>query len=122
MNPFDEIAIEESLKLREKKIVSEIIAITIGPSKSQETLRTALALGVDKAVHIETDEGVEVPPLQVYFLKSKLGVNSIIVRWVDRLPNFSKHIPRKVNLIWLFWVNKLLMMIQIKLDKCWVVF
>jgi hypothetical protein len=121
MNPFDEIAIEESLKLREKKIVSEIIAITIGPSKSQETLRTALALGVDKAVHIETDEGVEVPPLQVHFLKSNLGVNSIIVRW-DRLPNFSKHIPRKVNLIWLFWVNKLLMMIQIKLDKCWVVF
>lgn len=65
MNPFDEIAIEESLKLREAKSVKEIIAITIGPSKAQETLRTALALGVDKAVHIETAEGLDVPPLQV---------------------------------------------------------
>ena len=68
MNPFDEIAIEESLKLKEKKVATEVIAVTIGPSKSQETLRTALALGVDKAVHIETEDGTEVPPLQVFIL------------------------------------------------------
>ena len=65
MNPFDEIAIEESLKLRESKVAKEVIAITIGPAKSAETLRTALALGVDKAVHVETVDGLEIPPLQV---------------------------------------------------------
>lgn len=65
MNPFDEIAMEEAIRLREKKVATEVVAVTIGPSKSQETLRTALALGADNAVHIETPEGAEIPPLQV---------------------------------------------------------
>jgi electron transfer flavoprotein beta subunit len=65
MNPFDEIALEEAVKLKEKKVAKEVVALTIGGMKSQETLRTALAMGADKAVHIEVQEGQEVPPLQV---------------------------------------------------------
>ena len=63
MNPFDEIAVEEAVKLKEKKICDEIIAISIGSTKSEETLRTALAIGIDKGILIETEE--EVQPLEV---------------------------------------------------------
>jgi electron transfer flavoprotein beta subunit len=55
MNPFCEIAIEEAVRLKEKKHVVEIIALTIGPKQNAETLRTALALGADKAIHILTE-------------------------------------------------------------------
>ncbi|KAJ3128528.1 hypothetical protein HK098_004158 [Nowakowskiella sp. JEL0407] len=65
MNPFDEIAVEEAVRLKEKKHASEILAVSIGPTKSQETLRTALALGADKAFHVEVAENEEVQPLQV---------------------------------------------------------
>jgi electron transfer flavoprotein beta subunit len=61
MNPFDEIAMEEAVRLREKGKVTEIIAVTIGGAKNEETLRTALAFGADRAVHIK-EEG-EVQPL-----------------------------------------------------------
>ena len=63
MNPFDEIAVEEAVKLKEKKICDEIIAISIGSAKSEVTLRTALAIGADKGILIETEE--EVQPLEV---------------------------------------------------------
>ena len=63
MNPFDEIAVEEAVKLKEKKICDEIIAISIGSAKSEETLRTALAVGADKGILIETAEDVQ--PLEV---------------------------------------------------------
>uniref|UniRef100_U5EYT1 Electron transfer flavoprotein subunit beta n=1 Tax=Corethrella appendiculata TaxID=1370023 RepID=U5EYT1_9DIPT len=53
MNPFDEIAVEEAVKLKEKKIANEIIAVSVGPAQSQEVLRTALAMGVDRGIHIE---------------------------------------------------------------------
>lgn len=59
MNPFCEIAIEEAIRLKEAGTASEVIAVTIGPKVSQEQLRTALALGADKAIHIETDEKLE---------------------------------------------------------------
>ncbi len=61
MNPFDEIAVEEAIRLREAgdKGVEEIVAISIGPQKAQETLRTALAMGADRAILIKTDEMVE---------------------------------------------------------------
>lgn len=52
MNPFDEIAVEEAVRLKEKKIATDVIAVTIGPKKSEETLRTALALGCTKAIHV----------------------------------------------------------------------
>ncbi|MEQ1508947.1 MAG: electron transfer flavoprotein subunit beta/FixA family protein [Sphingopyxis sp.] len=63
MNPFDEIAVEEALRLREKGVASEVIAVSIGPAKAQETLRTALAMGADRAILIESD--AEVEPLGV---------------------------------------------------------
>jgi electron transfer flavoprotein beta subunit len=59
MNPFDEIAVEEAIRLKEKGVASEIVAVSIGPAKAQETLRTALAMGADRAILVQTDEEVE---------------------------------------------------------------
>ena len=63
MNPFDEIAVEEGLRLREKGIVSEVIAVSLGVQQCQETIRTALAMGADRGVHVLHDGEVE--PLAV---------------------------------------------------------
>lgn len=63
MNPFDEIAVEEAIRLKEAGKAEEIVAVSIGPQKAQETLRTALAMGADRAILINTDETVE--PLAV---------------------------------------------------------
>ncbi|NVJ49166.1 MAG: electron transfer flavoprotein subunit beta/FixA family protein [Gammaproteobacteria bacterium] len=63
MNPFCEIAVEEAVRLKEKGVASEIVVVSIGPQQAQETLRTALALGADRAVLIKTDADVE--PLAV---------------------------------------------------------
>jgi electron transfer flavoprotein beta subunit len=63
MNPFDEIAVEEALRLKEAGKAEEVIAISVGPAKAQETLRTALAMGADRAILVETD--AEVEPLAV---------------------------------------------------------
>lgn len=63
MNPFDEIAVEEALRIREAGKADEIIAVSMGPDKAQETLRTALAMGADRAILIKTDEVTE--PLAV---------------------------------------------------------
>ncbi len=59
MNPFCEIAVEEAVRLKEKGVVSEIIAVSIGPQAAQETIRTALALGADKGILIKTENDVE---------------------------------------------------------------
>jgi electron transfer flavoprotein beta subunit len=63
MNPFDEIAVEEAVRLKEKGVATEIVAVSCGPAACQETLRTALALGADRAILVETD--VELQPLAV---------------------------------------------------------
>jgi electron transfer flavoprotein beta subunit len=63
MNPFDEIAVEEAVRLKEAGTAAEVIAVSIGPAGAAETLRTALAMGADRAVHILTDADVE--PLMV---------------------------------------------------------
>lgn len=63
MNPFDEISVEEALRLKEAGSASEVVVVSIGPAKAEETLRTALAMGADRAILIETDETVE--PLTV---------------------------------------------------------
>jgi electron transfer flavoprotein beta subunit len=63
MNPFDEIAVEEAVRLKEAGIASEIIAVSAGPAQVQETLRTALAIGADRAILIESNE--ELQPLAV---------------------------------------------------------
>ncbi|KTE04414.1 electron transfer flavoprotein subunit beta [Sphingopyxis sp. H038] len=59
MNPFDEIGVEEAIRLKEKGIATEIIAVSVGPAKAQETLRTALAMGADRAILVQTDDAVE---------------------------------------------------------------
>ena len=63
MNPFDEIAVEEAVRLREKGIATEVIAVSCGDAKCQETLRTAMAIGADRAILVQTD--VELQPLAV---------------------------------------------------------
>ena len=63
MNPFDEIAIEEAVRLKEKGIVTEVIAVSCGVTQCQETLRTAMAIGADRAILVET--AVELQPLAV---------------------------------------------------------
>ncbi|ACM39523.1 MULTISPECIES: electron transfer flavoprotein subunit beta/FixA family protein [Rhizobium/Agrobacterium group] len=63
MNPFDEISVEEALRLREAGKATEVVVVSIGPAKAEETLRTALAMGADRAILVETDDAVE--PLTV---------------------------------------------------------
>ena len=63
MNPFDEIAVEEAVRLREQGVVSEVIAVSCGVTACQETLRTAMAIGADRAILVETD--AELQPLAV---------------------------------------------------------
>jgi electron transfer flavoprotein beta subunit len=71
MNPFDEIAVEEALRLKEKGAASEIVVVSIGPAKAQETLRTALAMGADRAILVQTD--TEVEPLAVAKILAKVA-------------------------------------------------
>jgi len=81
MNPFDEIAVEEAIRLKEKGVVTEIVAVSIGPTKAQETIRTALAMGADRAVLVETDADLQ--PLAVAKLlkavATKEGVGLVIL-------------------------------------------
>ena len=65
MNPFDEIAVEEAVRIKEKGGATEVVVVSIGPAKSQETIRTALAIGADRGILIETPEGANVEPLAV---------------------------------------------------------
>src|SRR6476620_5251594 len=63
MNPFDEIAVEEAVRLKEKGVATEVIAVSCGPAQCQETLRTAMAIGADRAILVESTE--ELQPLTV---------------------------------------------------------
>ncbi len=63
MNPFDEIAVEEAVRLKEKGVATEVIAVSCGVAQCQETLRTAMAIGADRAIHVQTD--AELQPLAV---------------------------------------------------------
>jgi electron transfer flavoprotein beta subunit len=72
MNPFDEIAVEEAVRLKEKGAVTEVIAVSCGVTQCQETLRTAMAIGADRAILVETD--AELQPLAVAKLLSALVV------------------------------------------------
>jgi electron transfer flavoprotein beta subunit len=72
MNPFDEIAVEEAVRLKEKGIATEILAVSCGLTACQETLRTALAIGADRAILVETD--VELQPLAVAKLLRAIAV------------------------------------------------
>ncbi|MCF6293181.1 MAG: electron transfer flavoprotein subunit beta/FixA family protein [Robiginitomaculum sp.] len=70
MNPFCEIAVEEAVRLKEKGVVTEIVAVSIGPIQSQETIRTALAMGADRGILVQTDQNIE--PLAVAKILAKI--------------------------------------------------
>lgn len=70
MNPFDEIAVEEAIRLQEKGIAKEVVLVSIGPKQSQETIRAGLALGAERGIHVETDQDVE--PLAVAKILQKI--------------------------------------------------
>jgi len=59
MNPFDEIAVEEAVRLKEKGVASEIVAVSLGVTQAQETIRTALAMGADRGIHVQSDAEME---------------------------------------------------------------
>jgi len=95
MNPFDEIAVEEAMRLKEGGKATEVIAVSCGVTQCQETLRTAMAIGADRAILVETD--VDLQPLAV----AKL----LLIK--------SSHNSS-------FWVSKRLTMIATKPVKCWL--
>ena len=70
MNPFDEISVEQAVRMQEAGTASETIAVSIGPDKAQETIRTSLAMGLDRGIHIKTDQEVE--PLAVAKILQKI--------------------------------------------------
>jgi electron transfer flavoprotein beta subunit len=72
MNPFDEIATEEAIRLKEAGTAAEVIAVSLGEAKCQETLRTALAMGADRAIHVQTDAPLE--PLAVAKLLKEVAL------------------------------------------------
>ena len=71
MNPFDEIAVEEAIRLKEKGVATEIVAVSVGPAKAQETLRTSLAMGADRAILVTSETDVE--PLAVAKILAKIA-------------------------------------------------
>ncbi len=73
MNPFDEIAVEEAVRLKEKGTASEVVVVSVGPAKCQETIRTALAIGADRGILIETPEAAIIEPLTVAKLLKALA-------------------------------------------------
>ena len=71
MNPFDEIAVEEAVRMQEKGVATETIVVSIGPAKASETIRTALAMGCDRGVHVQTDDDLE--PIAVAKILAKVA-------------------------------------------------
>ena len=86
MNPFCEIAVEEAIRLKEKGAAEEIVVVSIGPAQAQETIRTALAMGADRGIHITTDDAVE-----------SLGVAKLLAKVVLRR-SFERDRGRDIGL------------------------
>lgn len=76
MNPFDEIAVEEAIRMKEKKLASEIVAVSCGPQQCQETLRTALAMGADRGIHVEI-------PVKDYETLQPIHVSKILAKLAE---------------------------------------
>src|ERR1043166_1253488 len=74
MNPFDEIAVEEAVRIKERGEATEVVAVSIGSTKSQDTLRTALAMGADRAILVKTEQSV-IEPLAVAKLLKRVVEN-----------------------------------------------
>ncbi|ATG48740.1 electron transfer flavoprotein subunit beta/FixA family protein [Celeribacter ethanolicus] len=72
MNPFDEIAVEEAIRLKEAGVASEVVVVSIGEKKSVDTIRNALAMGADRGILVEEDQGVEIEPLAVAKILAKI--------------------------------------------------
>ena len=81
MNPFDEIAVEEAVRLKEKGLASEIVAVSAGPAACMETLRTAFAIGADRGILVQTD--VDLQPLAVARILSALVARRIAFARAD---------------------------------------
>lgn len=99
MNPFCEIAIEEALRMREKGGASEVVAVSIGPTQSTETLRTALAMGADRAIH------VDVGPATIYPLSVAKILRAIAEAEMPGLLILGKQVNKYcfwflANIIW----------------------
>lgn len=75
MNPFDEIAVEEAVRLKEKKIAKEVVVVSCGPAQATETIRTALAMGADRGIHVEVpaDDMMTLQPVHVSKILSELA-------------------------------------------------
>ena len=75
MNPFDEIAVEEAVRLKEKKLAKEIVVVSCGPAQAAETIRTALAMGADRGIHVEVpaDKMDTFQPIHVSKILAKLA-------------------------------------------------
>lgn len=75
MNPFDEIAVEEAVRLKEKKIAKEVVVVSCGPAQAQETIRTALAMGADRGIHVEVpaDSMMTLQPVHVSKILAELA-------------------------------------------------
>ena len=98
MNPFDEIAVEEAVRLKEKGVVTEVIAVSCGVAQCQETLRTAMAIGADRGILVQTDE--ELQPL---------AVAKLLKAW------WTRNNPASSS-----WANRLSMTTATRLVKCWL--
>ena len=84
LNPFCEIAVEEAVRLKEAKVAGEVVAVSIGPKQCAETLRTALAMGCDRAIHVQTDLRTDYMQLQVgRWSKRKKGPPFFNVNMMD---------------------------------------
>jgi electron transfer flavoprotein beta subunit len=97
MNPFDEIAVEEAVRLKEKGVATEVVVVSIGPAKAQETLRSALAMGGDRAILVSTEDNVE--PLAVAKILAKI---------------VAEEAPA-----WWFWASRRLTMTATRWARCW---
>lgn len=101
MNPFDEIAVEEAVRLKEKKLASEIIAVSCGPSQSQEVIRTALAMGADKGIHVEVS-GAEYETLQ------PIHVSKILAKLAEKVKADMIIVGKQVSTLLTLFIHRLM--------------
>ena len=83
MNPFDEIAVEEAVRLKEKGVATEVVVVSVGPAQAQETLRTALAMGADRGILVTTDVTTESLAVAKILAKEgdSLAVDAVIMEF-----------------------------------------
>jgi electron transfer flavoprotein beta subunit len=119
INPFDEIAVEEAIRLKEKGIVSEIIVVSLGPSTAQETIRHALALGADRGIHVEMPESPE--PLlvaQILHALAKKEDPSLLILGKQAIDDDCNQVAQMVSAL-LDWPQATFVSaLSLEADKC----